>query len=493
MKRTLLYAAAVLALAACSKEEPLLVEEEASIDASRIVFNIKVENGHESKGVKTAWETGDVVYAFFEDNSTQYVKMTYDGTSWAYSDNAGGTAFTGLDLTASGKKVSAVYFPGFVCSSAPTYDESQKWTFGTVGGYYQTTVSDYTVTSVGDVSSLSATLRLEALPGISQLYIPSNEFAAPDAGEEYVLTAPHFIPFLFDGIKPGEAATFTTADNGFPMTGYDGSIGGEAGLYFWGILEGAGTYDFSFQLVKRDAQRKFAVSSYSKTAAGKTVGESVAFKIGGFTDNGNFVSLGYAGGPLWATGNLNKTNKKIVYPLDAGEYFMYGKTTPYNSSDGIFGGTQIPLPVEYDAAYSANSAWRIPSEDQFLSLVSGTNTSNTWVEGWSNVNPARGGRLLTSKVNGISLYFATTGFYLDGVLNFGDSIGYYWTCTPFYLNAGERNPFYNGLPGSPPYIGSFMVYVNYAFIFRLDGDEISMSKDNWLERFMGLQVRPVKN
>ena len=310
MKKTILYAAAVLFLAACSKEEPLLVEEEASIDASRIVFNIKVENGHESKGVKTAWETGDVVYAFFEDNSTQYVKMTYDGTSWAYSDNAGGTAFTGLDLTASGKKVSAVYFPGFVCSAAPTYDESQKWTFGTVGGYYQTTVSDYTVTSVGDVSSLSATLRLEAPPGISQLYIPSNEFVAPDAGEEYVLTAPHFIPFLFDGIKPGEAATFTTADNGFPMTGYDGSIGGEAGLYFWGILEGAGTYDFSFQLVKRDAQRKFAVSSYSKTAAGKTVGGNVAFKITDFTDNGNFVSLGYAGGPLWATGNLDKTHAK---------------------------------------------------------------------------------------------------------------------------------------------------------------------------------------
>ncbi len=488
MKKTILYAAAVLALAACSKEEPLLVEEEASIDASRIVFNIKVENGHESKGVKTAWETGDVVYAFFEDNSTQYVKMTYDGTSWAYSDNAGGTAFIGLDLTASGKKVSAVYFPGFVCSAAPTYDESQKWTFGTVGGYYQTTVSDYTVTSVGDVSSLSATLRLEAPPGISQLYIPSNEFAAPDAGEEYVLTAPHFIPFLFDGIKPGEAATFTTADNGFPMTGYDGSIGGEAGLYFWGILEGAGTYDFSFQLVKRDAQRKFAVSSYSKTAAGKTVGESVAFKIGGFTDNGNFVSLGYAGGPLWATGNLDKTNKKIVYPLDAGEYFMYGKTTPYNSSDGMFYGTQIPLPVENDAAYSANSAWRIPSEGQFLALVSSSNTSNTWVEGWSNARPAMGGRLFTSKVNGISLYFAAAGFYVDGGLNFGDSMGYYWTSTPFYLEPGDWEPFW-------PYgtCSSTTVYPGYALFLRIDSDGLSKITKDWLERFLGFQLRPVKN
>ena len=76
MKKTILYVAALLALAACSKEKPLLVEEEASIDASRIVFNIKVENGHESKGVKTAWETGDVVYAFFEDNRAKMATTT---------------------------------------------------------------------------------------------------------------------------------------------------------------------------------------------------------------------------------------------------------------------------------------------------------------------------------------------------------------------------------------------------------------------------------
>lgn len=490
MKKTILYAAAVLFLAACSKEKPLLVEEEASIDASRIVFNIKVENGHESKGVKTAWETGDVVYAFFEDNSTQYVKMTYDGTSWAYSDNAGGTAFIGLDLTASGKKVSAVYFPGFVCSAAPTYDESQKWTFGTVGGYYQTTVSDYTVTSVGDVSSLSATLRLEAPPGISQLYIPSNEFVAPDAGEEYVLTAPHFIPFLFDGIKPGEAATFTTADNGFPMTGYDGSIGGEAGLYFWGILEGAGTYDFSFQLVKRDAQRKFAVSSYSKAAAGKTVGGNVAFKITDFTDNGNFVSLGYAGGPLWATGNLDKTHAKIVHPLDAGEYFMYGKTTPYNQNDEIYGGDELQLLEENDVAYRVNSAWRIPSEDQFLALISSSNTSNTWVEGWSKASTTRRGRIFTSKANGISLFFAALGYYNQGVLDFTDVVGFYWTSTCFYLEKGDTVPWSLW----PITIGTpIRTFPDYALFLRFDSDGLSSIKKDWLDRFLGFQVRPVRN
>ena len=489
MNKTLLFVAAALALVACSKENP--VKEERPIDASSIVFDIQVESTDATKGVKTAWESGDVVYAFFEDNTTQYVKMTYDGTDWTYADKGGDTSFSGLSLSASGRKVSAVYIPSFVCSTAPTY-ETDKWTFGNVGGYFQTAEGvAYTVTGTENVTTLSATLSLAAPAGISQVFIPAAEYSAPASGNEHVLTATHFIPFTFSGIAPGGAATYGTGTNGFPLTAYSGSIGSEAGYYFWGILEGAGTYDFAFQLVERNADKDYAVSSKSKSVTGKTVGASVAVKLSGLTDNGNFVSLGYDGGPLWATGNLDKTNARIVHPLDAGEYFMYGKTTPYNSSDEIFEGRQMSLPVENDAAYSANSAWRIPSEDQFLSLVSDSHTSNTWVEGWSNVNPARGGRLLTSKVNGISLYFATTGFYLDGVLNFGDSIGYYWTCTPFYLNAGDRNPFYNGLPGSPPYIGSFMVYYNYAFFFRLDGDEISMSKDNWLERFFGIQLRPV--
>ena len=69
VKKTLLFAAAVLALAACSKESP--VKEEGDIDASKIVFNIDVQNAdaQATKGIKTAWEAGDDVYVFFEDNT----------------------------------------------------------------------------------------------------------------------------------------------------------------------------------------------------------------------------------------------------------------------------------------------------------------------------------------------------------------------------------------------------------------------------------------
>ena len=416
MKKTLLFAAAVLALAACSKENP--VSEEGPIDASKIVFDIKLENADATKAVKTVWEEDDEVYLFFEDNTAQYVIMTYDGTSWTYTDKDYDTSFTGLTLAASGKKLSAVFMPGFVYNySAPTYDtDAGKWTFGSIGGYFQTAESvAYTVTTISDVTTLSATLSLTAPAGISQVFIPSDEgYSMLGLGNEIVLTASHIKPITFNGIAPGGAASYTTGTSGFPLTPYFGYFGSDVsgnGIYCWGILEGAGTYDFTFQLVERNAEKKYAISSKSKSVTDKTVGDNVAIKLSGLTDNGKFVSLGYAGGPLWATGNLDKTNNAIVDPLEAGEYFMYGYTAPYDSGDSKYTGTEDPLSTDHDAAYQANNEWRIPTKDQFDALISNSNSR------WVSANPPSffeingSGRLVTSTANGISLFFAAAGYY----------------------------------------------------------------------------------
>lgn len=462
MKKTLLFSAVVLVLAACSNLNP--VKEEGPIDASKIVFNIQVKNADATKGVKTAWENGDVVYAFFQDNTSQYVKMTYNGTSWAYTDKDGGTAFSHLTLTASGKKVSAVYMPAFVCSAAPAY-ETDKWTFGFVNGYFQTAESvDYTVTSTSDVMTLSATLSLAAPAGISQVFIPNTEYSAPASGNEHVLTATHIIPFTFSGIAPGGAAAYGTNYNGFPLTAYNGTIGSETGYYFWGILESAGEYDFTFQLVERNADKKYAISSKSKSVH-KTVGSSFAAKLTGLTNNGNFVSLGYAGGPLWATGNLDKTNSTIVDPLEAGEYFMYGLTEPYSSSQTAYTGYEDPLPTSADVAYSVNTSWRIPTADQFDALINASNTTTDWKTGWTNIGSTKGGRLITSNVNGISLFFAAAGRYSDGgALVDAGGLGLYWSSTPDVLPC--------------------------AWCLRFDSGDIRTID---YRRYSGYSVRPVKN
>ena len=463
MKKYLLFAATILALASCSKENA--VKEEGPIDASKIVFAINVENADATKAVKTAWEDGDVVYAFFEDNTTQYVKMTYNGSTWTYKDKDGGTTFSGLSLVSSGKKVSAVYMPGFVCSVDPTYN-TDKWTFGSVNGYFQTAAGvAYTVTSTSEVTTLSATLSLTAPSGISQVFIPNTEYSAPASGNEHVLTATHIIPFVFNGIAPGGVADYGTGYNGFPLTAYSGTIGSETGYYFWGILEGAGTYGFTFQVVERNAAKGYAISSKSKTVTGKTVGTSFAAKLTSLTDNGKFVSLGYDGGPLWATGNLDKTNNTIVDPLEAGEYFMYGYITPYNKSDSPYTGTENPLSTDHDAAYQANSAWRIPTKAQFDALVS--NTNRAWKTGWTTIGGDNGGYLITSKSNGISLFLAAAGYW-DGTLDDVGTDGGCWSSTPYE-------------------------YPECAYSFTYGDFSGGYFNSSYRAREIGLSIRPVQN
>ena len=462
MKKSLLFAVAALALAACVKETP--VREGTAIDPSKIVFNIQVESADATKGVKTAWESGDDVYVFFEDNTSQYVKMTFDGTSWTHFDKDGGTTFSGLTLAASGKKLSAVYIPDFVLGTAtPAYD-TDKWTFGSVGGYFQSAENvGYSVTTTSDVTTLNATISLVAPARISQIYIPLSELSPLLTGEEYVLTATHIAPVIFNGIVPGGAVSYGTTTKGFPMPSHN-TMGGDAGLYFWGILEGAGTYDFDFQLVKQDAEKKYAISSKSKSVTSKAVGSTVAVKLTNLTDNGNFVSLGYANCPLWATGNLDKTNNKIVSPLEAGEYFMYGFTTPYISIDAKYTEMDNPLPTANDAAYSVNTAWRIPTKEQFDALYNSSNTSTTWKTGWTNIGSDKGGRLITSRKNGISLFLAAVGRYDNGTLNNAGVYCMYWTSTPSNTN------------------------IAYSLISRSNFTEMDHS-----DRSFGSSVRPVKN
>lgn len=452
MKKTLLFAVTILALFACSKESSM--KEEGAIDASKIVFDIKVENADATKGVKTEWQNGEVVYVFFEDNTTQYVRMVYDDyeSTWEYTDKDDYNDYTDLTLTASGKKVSAVYIPGFVCSEAPTYDsENGIWSFGTVGGYYQTALSDYTVTSTADVTTLSANLSLAAPDNMIQVFFPlavSSDMPLA-IGQEYVLNMTNVIPFEFYGIAPGGDASCGNTEVGFPMTGYNGLVGGESGYYFWGVLSNAaaGSIDYQFQLVKRDKAKKYAISSISKTVTDKNLTGATAIQINsGYTVNGSFVSMGYAGGPLWATGNLIEDSPYIAAPDLEGTLYQWGYTTPYSGSpeapkaDGDFA----------DAATAKNASWHVPSKTEFDGLTNDSNTTAVWKAGWTDIGtePNKGGLLVTSKVNGISLLIApSTG-------TVGDGRGWYWTSTPaestraYYLFLDKSNNFYTAQDAS---------------------------------------------
>ncbi len=430
MKKNLLFAAAALvALAACTKES--LVKEDGAIDASKLVFNIDVRSGSDTKGVKTAWENGDDVYVFFEDNTTQYVKMTYDGTSWSYKDNVGGTTFEGLVLAATGKKLTAVYMPDFVVGDAtPTreYDDWNGWdfwSFGNVGGYFQKAENvEYTVTSTDDVFTLSAVINLTAPDRIMQFFVPANECAEPGSGNEYALTATHVISYNFKGVHPDGTISWEHKYNGGAMQGYYGSLGEAPGYYFWGILESTGNYAFDCQLVKRNAERKYAISSsvVTKDVRHVTI-SSAAIKLMNFTDRGPFVDMGF-GSYLWSTGNLTETSPYIADPLASGDYYKWGYTTPYDKT-GTTDAYRNYISDEAnfaDAATAKNPAWHMLTDEQFMEFYQGSyeNTRWSWVGN---------GTIFTSRRNGLSLFFAAAGYYGDGTAISVGNQGAYWTST----------------------------------------------------------------
>ncbi len=482
MKKSIAILGALLALAACNKE---ILRTEETIDASSLVFDIRVENTPATKGVKTGWESGDLIYVFLEDNTTQYLRMTYDGTAWNYSDKDGGTAFTGLSLAASGKKLSAVYMPGFVAGAAsPSYD-TDKWVFPRGGYFLEAEAVDYTVTAESDVNTLKATLRMTAPDNLVQVYINEPKLTrrndligAPI--HEYVLNMTNVKPFTFEGMAPGGAAVITEGTANFPLPGYFGTLDGEEGYYFWGILDNTslGETTYNFQLVEQHPEKKFAFASKSKTVSG-TISGPKAIKLSGLSDNGRFVSLGYSGGPLWATGNIGKiwkrdfdtkTNAQIVYPLEAGEYFRYGVLAPYPAvvTPPVYGlYIERELPIQHDVAYSVNTSWRIPTRSQFETLRMTTNAD--WKDVWAYLGSSSGrdgGVLVTSTSNGISLFFAAAGFMAANMLTQSGDEGYYWSTTMRDDNAA------NLLFGYP-----------YGYLYLGDSNTGTV----------GLSVRPVKN
>lgn len=155
-----------------------------------------------------------------------------------------------------------------------------------------------------------------------------------------------------------------------------------------------------------------------------------------------WVDLGLPSGTLWATMNIGASS-----PEECGDYFAWGETQPKdyyywntyqlcngsinkltkyctNSSNGYNGFTDnvTELDPEDDAA-TANwgSDWRMPSLEQMQELMDYCTRLGTTI---NDVN----GSLLTSNINGASLFLPGTGYRSEGTLNYSN-YGHYWSRT----------------------------------------------------------------
>ena len=150
-----------------------------------------------------------------------------------------------------------------------------------------------------------------------------------------------------------------------------------------------------------------------------------------------FVDLGLPSGTLWATRNLGAET-----PEDYGYYFSWGNvvgrkpngtTFDYNwgtDNNGNYASTtgaaltgDIPTNMDYDAVqrYMGGSC-KMPTTTQFAELFNSSYTTNEWTTK-NGVN----GRLVTSKINGNSIFFPAAGLGSGASLSGAGSDGVYWS------------------------------------------------------------------
>ena len=188
------------------------------------------------------------------------------------------------------------------------------------------------------------------------------------------------------------------------------------------------------------------------------------------------VDLGLPSGTLWCDRNVGAKS-----PYDYGAFFSWGNTEPHYpkqnmdwgddddafdyrfNSDNYENSEGYKLEGDIDLAHDAarvnmGEPWQIPKSEQFQELYDNC----TWERKIIN-NVC--GYLVTSKINGNSVFFACSGYGYGSSWNYRGSHGYYWSASFFSAVFARCLIFYSG-----------GVYPQYNLL-----------------RYYGFAVRPVQN
>lgn len=188
------------------------------------------------------------------------------------------------------------------------------------------------------------------------------------------------------------------------------------------------------------------------------------------------VDLGLPSGTLWCDRNVGAKS-----PEDYGAFFSWGNVEPHfpNKENMDWGDDdyafdykfnsenykQTPgyklegdIDLEHDAArVNIGEPWQMPTSEQMQELFDNCTWTRKTVNG---VN----GYLVTSKINGNSIFFACSGYGYGTSWRNRGTYGYYWSGSLHSTTYGRNLSFYSG----------------------------GVSPQNYNDRFYGFAVRPVQ-
>ena len=446
MKKTLANLFLAALLAGCAKEAPI----EGEI-VENIVFDITV-NAPGTKAIKTAWETGDVIFVFFsKQTSPAYLELAWNGTGWVDSKK------NGLSLKDKEKgTMRAVYLP-FGSGTEVVAGENGAYNFkDTYYSYYLTASQSYTVSG----GKVTATLNMKIPDGYVQFFI---NYETPPQYEKRELREAYFTPRAIAGVSAAAGEITKDDDRGAPMPGYEyrkenKDDGEKDGWLFSGILADAArgqAVDYHFtQLItewvpwvgERHTWQSMSVTGATLHTAGNEKRAVVLTRMAaanpaidlGVNVNGRRV--------YWADRLLGASG-----PGEHGDFYAWGETEPkerYDESTYKFsGGTKkvtrycpkdkpdfwhtngtpdgkTVLDLEDDAArVKCGDSWRTPTYDELNALM----TQCTWTEG-SSPDTGNHGYTVTGP-SGNSIFLPTSGHRFDSELIGRGQWGHLWSAS----------------------------------------------------------------
>ena len=164
-----------------------------------------------------------------------------------------------------------------------------------------------------------------------------------------------------------------------------------------------------------------------------------------------YVDLGLPSGLKWATCNVGATS-----PEQAALYFAWGETTGYTAEQvtsgvrafskdvynaGSAASISAGLTLGQDAAHAnLGGDWRMPTKAECRELIK--NCDGVWTDDYNGTGVK--GRILTSKVNGNSVFFPATGYCSGSSVSSVGSNGLYWSASWDSSSDAWRLNFYSG-------------------------------------------------
>jgi len=401
-----------------------------------IIFDLSAsyQGGLDTKAVKTGWESGDVLYVFFNNVAApKYLKMSFNGSSWTYTQMNGAVEESlGLAENATGT-MRAVYLP-FGNSETVSADGSSFVFSNTYYSYFLTATLGYTVVE----GKVSGAFDMQPWANYIQFYLDD---ASADPAVDIELREPHLRPWAISSISADGSITMTSQANGAPLKGYvydklNKEIGESKGYLFSGYLAAGAqntstTYQFTlvvggwqgtyYQKTFEDrtwyrsategrALKMPAVSNWTTVTdykpidlgtdvggkriywSSRNLGATVDFPAGTGDDdviavNGDYYAWGDTE-PYYEPGTIKtpvwKTGKSAGYYPASYKYYDEGaspyKYTKYNWD---YGGYRDLQPEDDAARVNLGGNWHTPTESEWSALLSLKKAKEADYEGWS--------------------------------------------------------------------------------------------------------------